>query len=220
MRSSRASAGKYSYASPGTGTPPQLVGALFRLSLDLDLVHVPFSGGGPAIGSTVAGHTPIRSARWRRPCRWSRMASCVRSRSRQRREPRRCLTCRPWRRRAIRRSRAAVGPRWPCRRERRRRSSRTLNRMIVGIVTLPDIKERLGALGYEPIGNTPDQCTEFFGAKWRNGRRSFAPRASGRNRGRLTHEPVAVVRRGEIELGAQAGRCRSGSPRRTTATGS
>ena len=40
----RANAGKYSYASPGTGTPPQLVGALFRLSLDLDLVHVPFGG--------------------------------------------------------------------------------------------------------------------------------------------------------------------------------
>jgi tripartite-type tricarboxylate transporter receptor subunit TctC len=55
----KASAGKFSYASPGTGTPPQLVGALFRLSLDLDLVHIPFSGGGPAIGSTVAGHTPI-----------------------------------------------------------------------------------------------------------------------------------------------------------------
>ena len=55
----RANPSKESYASPGTGTPPQLVGALFRLSLDLDLVHVPFSGGGPAIGSTVAGHTPI-----------------------------------------------------------------------------------------------------------------------------------------------------------------
>ena len=25
-----------------------------------------------------------------------------------------------------------------------------------------DIKDRLGALGYEPIGSTPDQCTEFF----------------------------------------------------------
>src|SRR5499425_3609824 len=51
--------GKYSYASPGVGTPPHLVGELFRLSLGLDLVHVPFNGGGPAIGSTVAGHTPI-----------------------------------------------------------------------------------------------------------------------------------------------------------------
>ena len=31
--------GKYSYASPGTGTPPHLVGELFRLSLNLDLVR-------------------------------------------------------------------------------------------------------------------------------------------------------------------------------------
>jgi tripartite-type tricarboxylate transporter receptor subunit TctC len=50
---------KFSYASPGAGTPPHLLGELFRLSLQLDLVHVPFSSGGTAIASTVAGHTPI-----------------------------------------------------------------------------------------------------------------------------------------------------------------
>src|SRR5205807_831583 len=55
----KANPGKYSYASPGTGTPPHLVGELFRLSLGLDLLHVPFNGGGPAIASTLAGHTPI-----------------------------------------------------------------------------------------------------------------------------------------------------------------
>jgi tripartite-type tricarboxylate transporter receptor subunit TctC len=54
-----ANPGKYSYASPGLGTPPHLLGELFRLSLGLDLVHVPFASGGVAIGSTVAGHTPI-----------------------------------------------------------------------------------------------------------------------------------------------------------------
>src|SRR5262249_56880042 len=55
----KAHPGKYSYASPGVGTPPHLVGELFRLSLGLDLIHVPFNGGGPAIASAVAGHTPI-----------------------------------------------------------------------------------------------------------------------------------------------------------------
>jgi tripartite-type tricarboxylate transporter receptor subunit TctC len=54
-----ANPGKYSYASPGIGTPPHLLGELFRLSLKLDVVHVPFNSGGLAIGSTVAGHTPI-----------------------------------------------------------------------------------------------------------------------------------------------------------------
>ncbi len=55
----KATPGKYSYASPGAGTPPHLLGELFRLSLQLDMVHVPFSSGGQAIGSTLAGHTPI-----------------------------------------------------------------------------------------------------------------------------------------------------------------
>jgi tripartite-type tricarboxylate transporter receptor subunit TctC len=55
----KASPGKYSYASPGTGTPGHLVGETFRLSLGLDLVHVPFNSAGLAVGSAVAGHTPI-----------------------------------------------------------------------------------------------------------------------------------------------------------------
>ncbi len=55
----RANPGKYSFASPGTGTPPQLVGSLFAHALKLDLVHVPFGGGEPAVEATVGGHTPI-----------------------------------------------------------------------------------------------------------------------------------------------------------------
>jgi tripartite-type tricarboxylate transporter receptor subunit TctC len=51
--------GEYSYASAGIGSASHLVGELFRVSLDLDLVHVPFNGEGLAISSTIAGHTPI-----------------------------------------------------------------------------------------------------------------------------------------------------------------
>jgi tripartite-type tricarboxylate transporter receptor subunit TctC len=50
---------KLSYASPGTGTTPHLSGELFRLTLRLDIVHVPFSGAGPAIQSLAGGHTPM-----------------------------------------------------------------------------------------------------------------------------------------------------------------
>jgi tripartite-type tricarboxylate transporter receptor subunit TctC len=55
----RASPGTYTYASAGTGTTSHLAGEQFRLSLGLDLVHVPFTGGAPAMASVVAGHTPI-----------------------------------------------------------------------------------------------------------------------------------------------------------------
>lgn len=55
----RSNPAKLSYASPGIGTPPHLLGELFRLSLGLDLVHAPFQSGGQAIASAVGGHTPI-----------------------------------------------------------------------------------------------------------------------------------------------------------------
>jgi tripartite-type tricarboxylate transporter receptor subunit TctC len=55
----KANPGKYSYSSPGVGTTGHLVGELFRMSLGLDLVHVPFPGAGPAVAATIAGHTPI-----------------------------------------------------------------------------------------------------------------------------------------------------------------
>ena len=55
----KATPGKVSYASAGTGTTPHLSGELFRLSMKLDIVHVPFSGAGPAIQSVAGGHTPM-----------------------------------------------------------------------------------------------------------------------------------------------------------------
>ena len=55
----KANPGKYSFSSAGTGTGAHLTGELFRAALGLDMVHVPYGGGGPAIAATVAGHTPI-----------------------------------------------------------------------------------------------------------------------------------------------------------------
>ena len=51
--------GKYSYAGPGVGSTPHLGGELFRLTYKLDLVHVPFTGAAPAVQATIGGHTPI-----------------------------------------------------------------------------------------------------------------------------------------------------------------
>ncbi|MBX9776914.1 MAG: tripartite tricarboxylate transporter substrate binding protein [Xanthobacteraceae bacterium] len=55
----RANPGKYSYSHAGTGTQSHLAGEQFRLKLKLDLVPVPFNGGGPAAASVVGGHTPV-----------------------------------------------------------------------------------------------------------------------------------------------------------------
>jgi tripartite-type tricarboxylate transporter receptor subunit TctC len=55
----KANPGKYSMGNPGIGTTPHLAGELFKLTFKLDVTSVPFNGAGPAITSTVGGHTPI-----------------------------------------------------------------------------------------------------------------------------------------------------------------
>lgn len=51
--------GKYNYASSGNGSAPHLSGVLFSRLAGVDMVHVPFKGGGPAVQSVVAGDTQI-----------------------------------------------------------------------------------------------------------------------------------------------------------------
>jgi len=55
----KANPGKYTFASPGIGTTPHLSSELFKLTFGLDFALAPFPGGGPSIQSVVAGHTPI-----------------------------------------------------------------------------------------------------------------------------------------------------------------
>ena len=55
----KANPGKYSYASAGTGQSAQLAAELFKLAFGLDIVHVPFNGGAPAVNSTMGGHTQM-----------------------------------------------------------------------------------------------------------------------------------------------------------------
>ncbi len=161
--------GKYSFASPGTGTPPQLVGELFKLSHAPDLVHVPFNGGGPAIGATVAGHTPmsfgaitpavplIKDGKLR--------ALAVTSRTRSKSLPDTPTMAESgfpdvegasWV--------ALVVPKGTP-----KDIVAQLHQMVVKIVAMPDIVERLDALGFESIANTPEECDKFFRAeeaKW------------------------------------------------------
>ena len=55
----KANPGKYSFAQPATGSTPHLNGELFKLAFGLDLAMVPFNGAAPAVTSTIGGHTPI-----------------------------------------------------------------------------------------------------------------------------------------------------------------
>jgi tripartite-type tricarboxylate transporter receptor subunit TctC len=55
----RAQPGKHNYASTGTGTTPHLSGEMFRLAFKLDLNHIPFNGAGPELQAVLSGQVPV-----------------------------------------------------------------------------------------------------------------------------------------------------------------
>jgi tripartite-type tricarboxylate transporter receptor subunit TctC len=51
--------GEVQYASAGIGSFQHLGGELFKLEAGVDMLHVPFKGGGPAMIDVIGGHTKL-----------------------------------------------------------------------------------------------------------------------------------------------------------------
>jgi len=154
----RANPGKYGYASAGTGTTAHLVGQLFRLSLHLDLTHIPFNSLGLAVGSVIAGHTPII---------FGGLPPIVP----QAREGKLRVLA------VTSKTRSPALPDVPTMAEAGYADIEgenwqaflvpagtpkeiiiVLHREIMAIIALPDVKERLATLGLEAVGTTPEEC--------------------------------------------------------------
>jgi tripartite-type tricarboxylate transporter receptor subunit TctC len=54
--------GKLNYASSGNGSAPHLAALLFQHVAGVEMVHVPYKGGGPAVQSLLAGDTQVSFA--------------------------------------------------------------------------------------------------------------------------------------------------------------
>ena len=153
----KANPGKYSYASGGVGSPGHLVGEQFRVQLGLDLIHVPFQSAGLAVQSAMGNHTPI--------C----IVSPAPTVSQVADGKLRALA-------VTRKNRSQALPNVPTMAEAGnpdiegenwfafvvpagtpRNIVALLHREIVKIVALPDVKEKLAAMGFEPVGNSPDE---------------------------------------------------------------
>ena len=55
----RAEPGKFSYGSSGVGTPPNLSGELFKVQAKVQMEHIPYRGGAPAMNDLIGGQIPI-----------------------------------------------------------------------------------------------------------------------------------------------------------------
>jgi tripartite-type tricarboxylate transporter receptor subunit TctC len=166
----KANPGKYNYASgAGVGSSAHLAGEQFRLAFGLDLAHIPFNGASLAVGSTVAGHTPIAFAA---PTPAIPLvtdgklrALAVMSRTRLQALPGvptmmeagyPGIACDNW-------FGIAVPAGTPT------EITTLLNREIVRALTAPDTKEHLASLGLDPVGSTPAEFAEVIKAdveKW------------------------------------------------------
>ena len=51
--------GKLNYASSGTGSTGHLSGELLKTMAGIDMVHIPYKGGGPALTDLIAGHVEL-----------------------------------------------------------------------------------------------------------------------------------------------------------------
>jgi tripartite-type tricarboxylate transporter receptor subunit TctC len=55
----KANPGKINFASPGHGTPPHMVGELFKQRAGIDIVHVPYKGTAAALTDIMAGQVEM-----------------------------------------------------------------------------------------------------------------------------------------------------------------
>ncbi len=152
----KASPGKYNYASLGIGFGQLSSERLFRLGLGLDVVRVPFPGAAPIITSTLAGHTPMAFLGLPPAAPHIKEGTL------------RALA-------VTSAKRSPVFPNVPTMAESEVPDQESeliigvlvpaatpkpivdqLQRQIARIVALPDVKERLDALGFAPVASTPE----------------------------------------------------------------
>ena len=153
----KANPNKYSFASPGFGTPSHLLGEQFRVAANLDLVHVPFGGSGAVATAVLAGNPLIGFAASSAALPFIQDGKL------------KALT-------VMSKHRSSALPDLPTIAEAGypdldgdawvgvlvpagtpKEVSARLHEEIVKIIDEPDTKERLAALGLEPVGDSPAQ---------------------------------------------------------------
>jgi tripartite-type tricarboxylate transporter receptor subunit TctC len=156
----KANPGKHNFASAGTGTQSHLAGEQFRLSLGLDLVHVPFSGGAPSVASVIAGHTPIGftspTAAAPQIKDGKLRALAVTGHTRSQTLPNvETMTEAGF---SDIKGDSWVGLLFPA--GTPKELVNLLNQEVVAILALPDMRERLATLGNDPVASTPEEFAQ------------------------------------------------------------
>jgi tripartite-type tricarboxylate transporter receptor subunit TctC len=161
----KAKPGDLKFASGGAATPPHMAGEIFASMTGIRLLHVPYKGGGPAIAGLIGGETTMM---------FDTAASIL-------------PHVKSGKLRALAIARAARLPEYPglptfteagvagyevnawysvhAPAGVPKDIVAKVNRDLVRALKLPDIQERLKALGSEGVGNTPAEFAKFVRAE-------------------------------------------------------
>jgi tripartite-type tricarboxylate transporter receptor subunit TctC len=161
----KAKPGQLKFASGGNGTPPHMAGEIFASMTGIKILHVPYKGGGPAIAGLIGGETNMMfdtAASILPHVRGGKLRALAIARS----------------------SRLPEYPDLPTFTEAGvkgyevnawysvhapagvpREIVTKVNRDLVRVLQMHDIKERLKQLGSEGIGNTPEEFGKFVRAE-------------------------------------------------------
>jgi tripartite-type tricarboxylate transporter receptor subunit TctC len=162
--------GKYTgYAQPGLGTSAHLTGELFRLSLKLDLPSIPFGGGGPMIQSVVAGHTPIAFSSMP-PAAAQIQAGNLRALAVTGEKRIDSLPDVPTLIEAGYPGQTGETPvGFYVQTGTPKEVGAIIRQKVLKIIAMPDVKDKLAAVGFVPIGDTPEEFAAYLkseGEKW------------------------------------------------------
>jgi tripartite-type tricarboxylate transporter receptor subunit TctC len=154
--------GQINYASAGTGTNPHLCMELLLSMAKLSMVHIPYKGSAPAIVDLVAGQVPLS------------MATMLTGLPHVRSGRLRALGVSSAQRTAVARDVPTIAEsgvpgyeavQWygvlaPA--QTPKDIVARLNKDLVAILQLPDVKERFAADGGDPGGNTPEEFARYI----------------------------------------------------------
>jgi tripartite-type tricarboxylate transporter receptor subunit TctC len=152
----------HGYAHPGLGTPSNLSGELFRMSQNLTLTSIPFGGGGPMVQSVLAGHTPIGFTSLA-PAAAHIRAGTLRALAVLADKRLENLPDVPTMAEAGYPNQTGETPQGilvPA--GTPKEIIDLLRAKVLQLIALPDVKQRLAAIGFSPIGDTPAEFAAFL----------------------------------------------------------
>ena len=92
----KANPGKLNYASFGNGTAPNMAAELFKMMTGVNMVHVPYHGGAPALIDLIGGQVQVMFSPLPESIATIKAGKVRALAVTPRSVRRRCRTCRPW----------------------------------------------------------------------------------------------------------------------------